>query len=300
MDILVNILIPIAMLIVMSIIGTELVVDDFKRVSRYPSTIIIATCSQVLLLPLLAIAIIMTMNLSADLITALVIFSAMPGGGLSNVLTSLGKGNVALSITLTAIGCFVSLISIPLILSFALNIFAGTDTRINVPVLAMMAQLFFLVLVPIATGMWLREKKPRWVSQHSRLLKRTSNLFMAVILLFGFNIENGLSSNGFIEALPVAILFSCGALLIGYFTARLIGLQHQELIALVTEFIFRNTGIAILILFVVMDRPDLLVIPATCALVQLILSLLFIAAIRLRGRMDEGTEAAPIEKAAAD
>ena len=133
MGIVTEIILPLAMAFIMFALGLGLTLADFTRVAKMPRDFIIGLASQLILLPLIALLLIGLWNLPAELALGVMIIAAAPGGVTSNILTSFAKGDVALSISLTAIISLISVISIPIIIGFSYNLlFDGDGKNINI------------------------------------------------------------------------------------------------------------------------------------------------------------------------
>ncbi|HEB27322.1 MAG TPA: hypothetical protein ENI05_06035 [Porticoccus sp.] len=285
-DFLVNIIVPLSLFTIMAIIGMDLSIEDFKRIARYPKAILIGTFSQLTLLPLLAAGIIFllsdtSLSLTHQSIGALIIFAACPGGGLSNIMTAQAKGNVALSVSYTALYSMLGLITIPLIATLGFQLFLSETTTISVPLLPMIGQLIILVFAPITLGMWFKSRHQQWVIEQDKNFNRLSNVLILIIVGMSFIVENGITIAALNNAMPAALAFCVGSVLIGFIVVRLSGLDHKDSIALLIEFSVRHAGIATLIIIVILERFDLMALLTACAMTQLLLVLLITAWIRL-------------------
>ena len=122
-----TIALALSLFIIMIGMGLSLTIDDFRRILKYPLAIFVGFLNQIILLPLLAYLLIVLLSVEAEIAIGLMILSACPGGPTSNLLTHLAKGDTALSVSLTAVNSLVTIISIPLIVNFALAVFATDD-----------------------------------------------------------------------------------------------------------------------------------------------------------------------------
>lgn len=280
-DILVNILVPIALFVVMAVIGMDLSTDDFRRVATYPKAIVIGTLAQLIGLPLIAAGIIGVIPMSPGDIGALIIFSACPGGGLSNVMTAQAKGNVALSVSYTAIGSMLGLVTIPIIASLGFALLLDESASISVPALPMFAQLLVLVVIPISLGMWFKSRYTTFSLRHEQRFNRISAVLIIVILSMSVMVDNGITAEGFKNSLPAAIIFSIASVVIGLTVAKLSGMTIADQRALLIEFSVRHAGIATLIVIVILERFDLMSLLTACTITQLITVLCVVAVLRI-------------------
>jgi BASS family bile acid:Na+ symporter len=145
--------VPALAFFLMLFVGLDLRCADFFRSARYPRTVAIATLGQVLLLPLLAIALVRVVSPNEKLSVGVLLLAFSPGGAISNYYTHLAGRNVALSVTLTAISTVCSLITIPISALVYLGWMGLTSSRVVVPITTILLQLSVFVLLPIGLGM---------------------------------------------------------------------------------------------------------------------------------------------------
>ena len=155
-----QIFLPISLAIIMFGMGLTLVVSDFSRLFTYPKEVFIGLCNQLIFLPLIGFLIILLFDLNSSMAIGIMILSLCPGGPTSNLITQVAKGNIGLSVTLTAIASLITVFTIPIILSEAIAHFTGeTDVVIELPVLQTMIQILVITVIPISLGMVIRKKK---------------------------------------------------------------------------------------------------------------------------------------------
>ena len=151
---------PVVLFLLMSVVGLELTVADFRRVAQNPGAIIVGTIAQVLLLPLMTWAIVWLFALDPVFGAGAILVAVSPGAGISNILTAVARANPALSVTLTAVASVLAVVTLPTVASFGMAFFLGTSSDVEVPVATLIGQLVFMLLVPITLGMWLRARRP--------------------------------------------------------------------------------------------------------------------------------------------
>jgi len=148
-----GIILAISLIIIMFGMGLSLTLADFKRILIYPKAIFIGLTSQLIILPLIGYFIAVGLNLSPTVAIGIMLLAACPGGATSNMLTHLAKGDLALSVSLTAIASVLSIFTIPLIVQFALLKFSNQSQIISLDAFTMIKQLFVIVLFPVGIGM---------------------------------------------------------------------------------------------------------------------------------------------------
>ena len=158
-SVLTAVLLPIALAIVMLGLGLSLTLADFARVLRFPRAVFAGLLAQVVILPLVCFGIAKGFGLAPALAVGLMLLAASPGGATANLFSHLANGDVALNITLTAVNSVVSLLTLPLILTFSLTHFLGAENSVPLQ-FSKIIQVFLIVLVPVSIGMLLRAKRP--------------------------------------------------------------------------------------------------------------------------------------------
>jgi len=151
---------PIVLFLLMTIVGLELSPRDFRRVAEQPRAVVGGTLAQWLVLPLATWIVVGVFGLSPSFGAGAVLVAVSPGAGISNVLVALGRGNIALSVTLTATASVFAVVTLPAIASLAMGLFLEEAEPVRVPVLSLVAQLLVSLLLPIALGMMVRALLP--------------------------------------------------------------------------------------------------------------------------------------------
>ena len=151
-NLLTTVLLPLALAIVMLGMGLGLMPADFRRVTRQPKAVAVGLICQMVLLPLLGVLLAVLIPMQPAIAVGLIILAACPGGPSSNLMTYLARGDVALSVTLTAMSSLLTVFTIPVIANLALQHFMGQQSAIALPVGSTMLQIFLITLLPIAIG----------------------------------------------------------------------------------------------------------------------------------------------------
>ena len=251
-----SLLIPVAVVFLMWIVGLQLTPADFRRVAQYPRTAAVGTAGQLIVLPLIAGAAILTFRPAETVVAGMVLIAAAPGAPISNLLVYLARGNIALSVTLTAITNTIGILTFPLltVAGFRLYLLEGPGT--GVPVGTMIQQLLLLMLLPIALGMIARAWRPKFVELHRVSLKRASLLVVAGVVAFIVYDQRATFTVNLGSAAYISALFTIGAMAIGYAAGWLLGAPPPDRIALLIEFPARNTAIAIVVAATTLRRLD--------------------------------------------
>lgn len=237
--------VPTLAFILMLIVGLDLEIADFRRVLRYPRTVIVAVLGQVLLLPVLALTVVAAFQPNQAISMGMLLLAVSPGGAISNYYASLARQNVALSVTLTAISTVLSLLSIPLWAIVYATLAAPISSTPFVPVSTIILQLAAFVILPIMLGMRLgatfRTRLETWMQP----LRMLSLVLVWLILAASIWTVREEFAADFLETVRVAFVFTTGAMLVGAIVAAFLNRDDQPVV--VIECAVRNIPIAVLI-----------------------------------------------------
>lgn len=226
-DIFSQILLPLALFIIMMGMGLTLVSDDFKRVIRYPQAVVIGLILKLLIIPLLTFLILYLFPIQPELAVGFILLAACPGGATTNLITNLAKGDVALSITLTAIASIITVITIPIVVNIGLNVFMGESKEISLPFFKTVGQILAITVVPVIIGMYVKHKYPAMALKTERMVKIISAIFLVLIIVAVMIKERANLVEYFIKVGPMAFALNLLGMLIGYFVL-LIFTKHKK------------------------------------------------------------------------
>ncbi len=263
---------PLALFAVKLGMGLGLKLDDFTRVLVYPKAVVVGLLAQLLLLPILGFGLVSIFPLSPELAVGVMIFAACPGGPTSNLVTYLARGNVALSITLTAISSLVTIVTVPLVVNLATAALMGETTDLQLPLLGTVLQIAVIILLPVAMGMALNHYQPQWAAQVERGVKWLSLALLGLIIA-GLLVQQRDNVAGYFAQVGlVTLTLNVAAMAMGYLISRLARLRPTDATAITVEVGIQNGTLAIAIA----SAPTLLNQP-TLAVPAAIYSLLMFA-----------------------
>jgi len=260
-NLLIELVLPIALASIMFGMGMTLTPGDFVRVVREPKAVVLALFGQLIALPLLAFLLASQLDLSAPMRIGLVLIAACPGGATSNLICHLARGNVALSISLTAVSSLVTLISIPLIVGIALQLFAATEGSIKMPIGRTILTLVGIVGIPVALGMLTRRYAPAFAGRSERPFSILNLTFMLALIIGIVASEWDTLPGALAEVGLAVILLNILAAGFGYSLGRIGQLPHGDVATLSIEVGIQNSTLAILLALTVLGDP-VLAIPA--------------------------------------
>lgn len=269
MQIMVDILIPLMIVLMMLVVGLELTFNDFRRVKQYPGIVLVGIVGQVLLLPAIAVVVAWALEPTPIIMAGMILVAACPGGAISNYYVYMARANVALSVTLTAATTVMGFITLPLLVSAGFWLLLKKGERIDLPVTLMISQLFILLLLPVAAGMWARHLWPQWVAKRVGLLRRFSILALAFIILFVIWDQADNLLPHLKELMLSASIYTLLAMLAGWGVSVGLKASSGDRFALMVEYSVRNMGIVTVVGATLLNNMAMLVFAATFFLIQI-------------------------------
>lgn len=268
-----TVLLPLALAIVMLGMGLSLVPEDFQRITRYPKAVAVGTVCQTLLLPLIGALIALVVPMQPAIAVGLIVLAVCPGGPSSNLMTYLAKGDVALSVTLTAVSSIVSVFTIPLLTNMALLHFLGQSAAIALPIGSTMLQIFLITLLPTAIGMLMRHRFPGKAQRLEKQMSRLAAGLLALIIVL-LLIREGSKLPGFLVQVGIGVvLLNLVAMLSGFLAGKLFRLPLAQQICIAIEVGIQNGTLAIAITAGLLNNPDMAVPAAVYSLLMYVTGL---------------------------
>lgn len=242
-----EILLPLALFAIMFTLGLGLGVADFRRIAVQPRDVLVGLASQVLLLPAVAFAIASAWAPAPALAVGLMIIAAAPGGVTSNLLTRYAGGDVALSVTLTAVTSLAAMVTVPIVVFLALGHFVGAGAAAEMSMAGIALRMFGIVVVPVALGMALRGARPALAARWEPALGIVSGVLFAVVLAAAIWAERQNIATYFAAAGLAALALNLAMMVIAFWGPVLAGCGRPQRIALSLECGLQNGTLAIAI-----------------------------------------------------
>jgi BASS family bile acid:Na+ symporter len=255
---------PVTLAIITLGMGLSLTERDFKNIFIHPKAVIIGLCCQMLLLPIIAYVIARYFQMDPIFRVGLMIIAACPGGATSNLITYLLRGNVALSISMTALNSLITLITIPLIVSLALGAFIHQDAAIHLKVGETILKVFLITLVPAFAGTRIRKWRPRFADKLERPLRIILPLLLLVIyagVIFLNGGSESASRSDFITIFPFALLLNMASMTAGLLIGRLLRLKVINQFTITIEVGLQNSALAIFVAATLLDNQAMALVP---------------------------------------
>ncbi len=268
MDNVSTIILASSLIIIMLGMGLSLVVDDFKRILVYPKAILIGLTNQIIILPLFGFALASMFPLQPEVAIGIMILSACPGGPTSNLISHLAKGDIALSVTLTAISSFITILTIPFIVNFALLHFLQEGQIIKLDVVTTIVQILVITIIPVSIGMIIRRYKEGFALKMAKPVRIASGIVIALVII-GLTVkEKDNFVSYFQQAGIVALCLNVITMVVGYFSAKLFNVKNKSAISISIESGIQNGTLAITIAVVLLENASFAIAPAVYSLLM--------------------------------
>lgn len=240
-----TLLLPMALALIMLFLGLTLCSDDFRRVLQRPRALVVGLAGQMLLVPLLGLLVAWSAGLDPVMAVGLMVLVACPGGVSSGLLTHLARGDVALSISLTAVTSIAAVLTLPLVVDASTRLFMASGLGIEFPLAGMVRSIFLLTTVPVLTGMALRAWQPQKVMRIEPVAGRIATALFVLIVLATFWDQRQVLLNQLPVIGPACLLLN-GLILSGaWLLGRKAGLERRDRIAVATECGLQNSALGI-------------------------------------------------------
>ena len=276
MNFITDVFLPLALAFIMFSLGLGLTGSDFLRVLKQPRDFLVGMFSQIILLPLIAFIIVKIWQVSPELSIGVMIIAAAPGGVTSNILTSFAKGDVALSISLTAIISLLSVVTIPLVVIFSLTLLAEDNLTKDISLIGMALNMFLIVTVPVIIGILLRKYANSFAIKFEPISKKISTALFIIVLIGAILAEKENIISYFSQAGLITFVLNVVMMIVGFYIAQIFatGLAQKKCIAI--ECGLQNGTLAIFVATTLFGGGMYLIPAATYSLIMFVTSLIFI------------------------
>ena len=271
---------PIALALIMLALGLGLTGQDFLRVARQPKDFFVGLICQLILLPIIAFLLLKIFSLPLEIALGVMIIAAAPGGVTSNVLTKFANGDVALSISLTAIISLISIISVPFIVFKSAELLEVAGISKEISMTGISIKMFLVVTLPVLIGMLIRKFAANFIMSKSQLIERISVLLF-VIVFAAIWVEEWANITGYIQqAGLITLVLNIIMMLVGYYVAKFLatGVAQRKSISL--ECGLQNGTLAVFVASQLFNDIAYLIPTATYAIIMFVTSLVYVFFVR--------------------
>ena len=270
---------PVCLAIIMFGLGLGLTTSDFTRLLKTPRDFFVGFLSQVILLPVIAFGLILIIPMPIEIAMGVMIIAAAPGGVTSNVLTKFANGDVALSVSLTAVVSLLAIFIVPLIVFNSAN-FIGVEITREISMISIAVKMFFVVTVPVLFGMILRSLMTDFIRSKTLIIQRLS-IILFLIVFISIWVEEWDRIVSFItRAGLVTGILNLVMIFVGYYVAKMFasGVPQRRCISL--ECGLQNGTLAVVVATQLFDEMVFMVPTAAYALIMFVTSIFFVLIVR--------------------
>ena len=268
---------PIILALIMLGLGLGLKVEDFTRVLKSPKDFFLGFVSQLIILPLVAYLLIIILKTPPEIAIGVMIIAAAPGGVTSNILTKFANGDVALSITLTAIISLISIITVPLIIFTSADLFGITKISQNISMTGIALKMFLVVTIPVILGMIIRKFADNFVNSKIQIFEKLNIVLFAIYFIAAFYEERENFIDFLMQAGFITLTLNITMMIVAYYLGKTFasGIKQQKCIAL--ECGLQNGTLAIFVSTQIFGTDIVYITPtAAYALIMYITGFIFV------------------------
>ena len=267
---------PLGLAFIMLGLGMNLKIQDFTRVIKNPKDFLVGFICQMVVLPIIAFILIKLLNTPIELALGVMIIAAAPGGVTSNVLTKFADGDVALSITLTAIISLISIVTVPFIIFLSIDLLNIDYVSKDISMMSISLKMFFVVTVPVLIGMIIRHFAESFILSNVLLIQRLSIVLFALVFIAIYIEEWDNIIDYITRAGLTALILNIVMMIVGFYVAKFFatGVAQQRCISL--ECGLQNGTLAVFVATQLFDEIVYMIPTAAYALVMMATSIFFV------------------------
>mgnify|MGYP002525427527 FL=1 len=280
MNIVTDVILPLALAFIMFVLGLGLTGTNFLRVIKQPRDFFVGALSQVILLPVIAFILVKIWPIAPELAIGVMIIAAAPGGVTSNLLTSFAKGDVALSISLTAIISLFSVITIPFIVLTSVELLGGSNITQDISLFSMSRDMFLIVTVPVILGMLLRKFSSGVALKLEPIAKKVSIALFVLVLLGAIAAERENVISYFAQAGLITLILNVVMMIVAYYVAQFLASGTKQKKCITIECGLQNGTLAIFVATSIFGGGMYVIPAATYSLIMFATSLIFVYLVR--------------------
>ena len=280
MNIVTDVILPLALAFIMFVLGLGLTGSDFLRVVKQPRDFFVGAFSQIILLPIIAFILVKIWPIAPELAIGVMIIAAAPGGVTSNLLTSFAKGDVALSISLTAIISLLCVITIPFIVLTSVGLLSDSSITQDISLFSMSRDMFLIVTVPVILGMLIRSFASGAALKFEPIAKKISIVLFVLVLLGAIAAEKENVISYFAQAGLITFVLNVVMMIVAYCVAKLLASGMKQKKCITIECGLQNGTLAIFVATSIFGGGMYVIPAATYSLIMFATSLIFVYLVR--------------------
>ena len=272
---------PIILALIMLGLGLGLKVEDFTRVFKNPKDFIVGFISQLIILPIVAYLLIIILRTPPEIAIGVMIIAAAPGGVTTNILTKFADGDVALSISLTAVISLISIITVPFIIFTSADLFGITNISTNISMIGIALKMVLVVTIPVILGMVIRKFADNFIAPKVEIFNKLNIIFFIIFFIAAFYEERENIISFIVQAGLITLILNITMMIIAYYLAKNFasGIKQRKCIAL--ECGLQNGTLAIFVSTQIFGSDIIYAIPTGAyALIMYITGFIFVYILR--------------------
>jgi len=271
---------PLALALIMLGLGLGLTLENFIRVFKFPKDFIVGFACQIILLPIVALILVKILNTPAEIALGVMIIAAAPGGVTSNVLTKFANGDVALSVSLTAVVSLISIFTVPFIVFKSAEIFQISASLKEISMISISLKMFFVVTLPVIIGMLMRKFATNFIVSKTLIIQRMSIILFIIVFISIWIEEWDNIASYIIRAGSITLTLNITMMILGYYVAKFLASKIEQRKAISLECGLQNGTLAVFVSTQIFDEVVYIVPTAAYALIMFITSIIFVFIIK--------------------
>ena len=271
---------PIALALIMLGLGLGLTIHDFKRVITTPKDFSVGIICQLILLPIVAYIIVLILRLPIEIALGLMIIAAAPGGVTSNVLTKFANGDVALSISLTAVGSLVSIISVPFIIFTSADLLGVTQMSKEITMTGIALKMALVVTIPVIIGMIIRSFANNFISSNLKVINKITGFLFLIVFIAVWIEERENIFNYLAQAGIAVLILNIVMMILAFYIAKFFASGNPQKKCIALECGLQNGTLAVFVATQIFEKVAYVVPTAAYALIMYITGFIFIYILR--------------------
>ena len=282
MNFVTDVILPLALAFIMFTLGLGLSISDFSNVFKKPKNFLIGLVSQLIFLPIVGLILVIIWPLPIEIAIGVMLIAAAPGGVTSNILTFFARGDVALSVSLTAVMSLLSAISVPIVLAISIGLIGDSSLPESISLTGIALSMFLIVTLPVLLGMGVRSFLNSLTLKIEKSARFISTLLFVLVLLGAILAERENVVSYFAQTGLVVLALNILMMLIAFYWSGFFGTGISQKKAIAIECGLQNGTLAIFVGTTVFGGGLYIIPAATYSLIMYLTSLLFIYFIKNR------------------
>jgi len=282
MNFVTDVILPLALAFIMFTLGLGLSISDFSNVFKKPKNFLIGLISQLIFLPIVGLIIVIIWPLPIEIAIGVMLIAAAPGGVTSNILTFFAKGDVALSVSLTAVMSLLSAVSVPIVLAISIGLIGDSSLPESISLTGIALSMFLIVTLPVLMGMGVRSFLNNLTLKIEKTARFISTLLFVLVLLGAILAERENVVSYFAQTGLVVLALNILMMLIAFYWSGFFGTGISQKKAIAIECGLQNGTLAIFVGTTVFGGGLYIIPAATYSLIMYLTSLIFIYFIKNR------------------